>query len=800
MSPRLRPLTPAVGIALALATASAACAPSQLKPRPIPPPPEVPARTVGKGFVVMVAPAGIVVGANDKHEAVKPKVTEDFEGPPTSNDWWSSLIWQFEAGEPHSYEMFPHPFALRARADGLAVGYSDKAVVKGRQYKFPYERDLVVGLQGLASPDTRVASYSDWAVTADWRTGPSRLRATFGHGMPYIYFERKGDAPVTISVSRLEGEQADKAGKGDKPVAKAAAEGVEMWSEGGGVMGVTVGDHHYAFFAPTTAAWTRKGDTFSSTLDGKDYFSVAVLPDRKPETLKLFREHAYAFVTETRVSWSYDEKKAELTTRFATKAKLKDPGKGLSAAPLLALYRHQWLHTTSKLLPYEYASPRGAMKVMEGDAFETKMPFNGVLPVMPVVESADRARLEKYVREVAWAPDMFPPGLSPKPERDTYWIGKSLGRVATVMQIADAIGDKDDHTFMLRSLENELQDWFDGHAPKLFYYDKTWATLVGSPASYDSDAALNDHHFHYGYFVQAAAAIARYDAGWAKRWAPFVEMIARDAANGNREDTQFPFLRYMDPYAGHGWANGPSQYHDGNNEESSSEDMNFSTGLILWGAVTGNKALRDEGIFLFTNTLEAIEQYWFDADRAVFPKGFDEPCVGMVWSDGGKYDTWWDSNPIMIHGINYLPFQGGSLYLGRRPALVKREYDAIMERTRGKVFTWRDYVIMYQALTEGKKASAQLDADTYLEPEFGDSHALTYTWVRALAELGRVEASVTADVPTYAVFDRKGARSYVAFNPTDAPLTVTFSDGFKVEVASKQLVTKTEPRTDPEKK
>ena len=690
--------------------------------------------------------------------------------------------WQFDPKDPYSYEMFPHPFALRARGDGLAVGYSDKAVIKGREYMFPYERDLVVGLAGLASPDTRVASYSDWAVTADWRTGDDRLRATFGHGMPFVYFERKGTAPATIKVSRFRKDE----GK-DKGETK---DDVEMWSEGGGVMGITVSGHHYAFFAPTTASWTRKGDTFSSTLDGKDYFSVAVLPDRKPETLKLFREHAYAFITETRVSWSYDEKKAQLTSRFAVKSTLKDPAKGLSSSPLLALYRHQWTHTTDKLLPYEYASPRGAMKLFAGDAFDTTMTFNGVLPNMPVVSTVDRPLLEKYVREVAWAPDLFPVGLQPKPDRDTYWTGKSLGRVSTVMQLADAIGDKKDHDFMLRALENEMQDWFDGEAPKLFYYDKRWATIVGVPSSYDSDAALNDHHFHYGYFVQAAAAIARYDAAWAKRWSPFVEMLAKDAANPTREDLRFPFLRYMDAYAGHGWANGPAQYHDGNNEESSSEDMNFSTGLILWGAMTGNKMLRDAGIFLYTNTLEAIEQYWLDADHAVFPKGFDFPCVGMVWSAGGKFDTWWDSNPIMIHGINYLPFHGGSLYLGRRPELVAREYDALMKRTRNEVFTWRDYALMYLALADGPRAAEELDKDRYLEPEFGDSRALTHTWVRALAAMGNVDATVTADTPTYAVFKKGTSRSYVAFNPDDKPKTVKFSDGTKLEVPAKELVAK----------
>lgn len=781
MLPRICEPRIAAAVISTLALAGLACGPSQVKPRDLPTAPSVSSHKVAKGYVVTEAPEGIVVGANDKREPVKPKVTEDFEGPPTSNDWWSSLIWQFEKSEPWSYEMFPHPLTLRARAEGLAMGYSDKASLQGRRYVFPYERDLVVGLAGLSSPDTRVAAYSDWSVTADWRTGSSRLRATFGHGLPFVYFERQGTAPVTITVSRLVGDKAEKVD-------------ASMWSENGGVLGVTVGDHHYGFFAPTSATWTRKGDTFSSNLNGKDYFSVAVLPDRSPETLKLFREHAYAFVTETRVSWSYDEKKAELSSRFEAKATLKDDAKGLSPLPLMALYRHQWLYSADKLLPLEYVSPRGQMKLLAGAAFTTKMPFGGVLPTVPVAPSIERDRLDRYLREVAWRDDLFPVGLSPKPEKDTYWVGKSMGKVSTALQLADAIGADKDRDHMLQALKNELEDWFDGQAPKLFHYDKRWATMVGAPASYDADAALNDHHFHYGYYVQAGATIARYDAAWAKRWGKFIELLIMDAANINREEPRFPFLRYMDVYAGHGWANGPAQYHDGNNEESSSEDMNFSTGLIMWGANTGKKELRDAGIFLYATTQAAIEQYWFDIDGAVFPKGFEHPCVGMVWSNGGKYDTWWDSNPIMIHGINYLPFHGGSFYLGRHPELVERQYKILLERTSGAIYTWRDYALMYQALYNAKKAAAELDKEDRLEPEFGNSRALTYAWVRALHDLGRVDASVTADQPTYAVFAKKnGRKSYVAYNPKNDPLKVTFSDGFSVDVPAKKLVTKQAP-------
>ncbi|CAM3665968.1 hypothetical protein NOGI109294_08035 [Nocardiopsis gilva] len=68
------------------------------------------------------------------------------------------------------------------------------------------------------------------------------------------------------------------------------------------------------------------------------------------------------------------------------------------------------------------------------------------------------------------------------------------------------------------------------------------------------------------------------------------------------------------------------------------------------------------------------------------------------------------------------------------------------------------------------------------EPEAGSSKAHTYQWLTALAELGRVDTSVTADTAHYAVFEDSGARAYAAFNPGASPITVTFSDGTTLTV------------------
>ena len=48
--------------------------------------------------------------------------------------------------------------------------------------------------------------------------------------------------------------------------------------------------------------------------------------------------------------------------------------------------------------------------------------------------------------------------------------------------------------------------------------------------------------------------------------------------------------------------------------------MNFAGALIQWGQATGNTAVRDAGIYLYTTQAEAIADYWFDVDGDTSPK------------------------------------------------------------------------------------------------------------------------------------------------------------------------------------
>ncbi len=262
-------------------------------------------------------------------------------------------------------------------------------------------------------------------------------------------------------------------------------------------------------------------------------------------------------------------------------------------------------------------------------------------------------------------------------------------------------------------LKATLADWFDGQAPYLFYMDTNWDVLQGYPSGFGADSQINDHHFHWGYFIMAAATVAQYDPAWAANYEGSVELLARDAANWDRTDTRFPYLRHFDPYAGHSWAAGHQAFGAGNNQESSSEAMNFAAGMILWGSAIGNDAMRDTGIYLYTTEQQAIEQYWFDVDEEVFPPQYPFETVGILWSHGIAYATWWTANPEEIHGINFLPLTAGSLYLGQRPDYVTRNL-ATLYNAPGAEGHWHDLLWQYEALADPDCGPGSLGAGAKL--------------------------------------------------------------------------------------
>ncbi len=721
---------------------------------------------VGNGSYSLSLPSGAVGPQNFTGSNVFPKVSPAFNQPVQTNDFWSSLIFPF-FNSPHSNILYAQPLNLKAVSTGLEMGYTTDHIFVANDYLYPYVPQLTVSVSGLSASQTLTHHYGDWTVTALWEDGPVSMEATLGHGLPYAFFKISGGNAVITS-----------------------AQTPNIWFNQDEVLGITINGKHYGIFAPTGSSWSGTS-TFQSSLNGKDYLSVALLPDTNPATLELFRSRAYAFVTNSTVDWHYNELTSELTSTYTYETVLKDSNATNVNETLTALYRHQWLNTSETLLNYTYQSPRGTMKLFAGNSFTTDLMFTGVLPALPDEGNYNPTELLNHVQNVA--SETLPVG-------PTYENGKAMARFTHLVHIADQLGAITERDHFLSEIKNRLEDWFTVGGEQEYSYNEDWDVLTGYPSGFGADDQINDHHFHASYAIMSAATIAQYDSAWAAQdnWGGMVNLLIKDADNWDRNDPQFPFLRTFDAYAGHSWAAGHGDFAEGNNQESSSESMNFASAVILWGEATDQDEIRDLGIFLHATEASAVEHYWFDVANEVFPEAYPHVAIGMVWGGKGVHSTWFGAHPEFIHGINILPVTSASLYLGKHPDYVLDNYNEIVAERNGQPIIWQDILWQYLALSDPNLALSYYYADIDYEPFDGESRAHTYHWLYNLKKMGQVETTIFADIPTYAVFrDPAGDLTYVAYNAGSQDRLVTFSDGYSMTVAPKELKAFSTSPTDP---
>ncbi len=741
-------------------------------------------------------PAAEVVkaGAGSYLDALPPGVkgpqpqiykTPDLKGPTPTNDWWSSLAWV-----KFSDVMYPHPLAVKCVESGLRVYYPGANITANNSAIFGFMAgngpdDLILGHSAVEKfPDASVAGFSDWFVTAQMGTAEKGVRLTFGHGSPFVFAQYTGGEPT---------------------VTFAKAPEVFSGTEKDAVLGLRLGKRNYALFAPTGSTWTGLGTTkLEAHTKGKGYFSLAILPDDKPETLAQFRTCAYSHVTGSKVIWAFDEQLSVVTTTYTFETQAME---GADRGTLYALYPHQWRTAKTEFTGQSYPSVRGPMKLAGGRGFITTLKLPPVLPGVPLTASIDKAKLhELLTTDLAGTPQLT---------GDTYWLGKQLGRWATILPIAEQAGEKEAVAECDRRMRAALEDFLTAgdasgkpDAKGLFAYDKNWGTLIGYPASFGSDNELNDHHFHYGYFLRAAGEIARRDPAWAAdaKWGAMLRLLIRDTASSDRSDPLFPFLRNFDPYAGHSWASGHSRFADGNNNESSSEAVNAWYGILLLGEALGDKTIRNLGAYLLATEISAIEDYWFDVRGDLRPADYHPSVVTMVWGGKGANGTWFSGNPEAVHGINFLPVTGASFYLGRWPEYTRKNYEALVAEnladdakkaakknqpapTDGaKWDQWADIIWMYRALSDPADALKQWNArPAGYKPEAGNSLTETYVWITALSDLGTVERDIAASTPFAVTFKKGNKTTHAAWNLSAQPKKVTFSDGFTLDCPAHTL-------------
>ncbi|WP_158855182.1 glycosyl hydrolase [Halorhabdus sp. CUG00001] len=778
--------------------------------------------SVGSGSFTTAIPAGYDYPSPPTPEYV----TENVSPPIPTNDWWSGLLF----GTFSSGPVIGLPYYSDPGENGLTIKHptawaGDPAEQDTIVADWDNTPGLVVGHQRVDEfEDARVNDWGDWHVqTRLGATANMWVDVTQARGSPFLFAECVG-GPAELTLTDA----------ADEP---AQDEQVSVFADQGNVLGVTVeGEHydqHFGIFAPSSASWEGLGTaTLTSGLGDGTSLTVAVLPEASTDLLSTFEEYAYNHVVGTTIDWEYvqtdDEgnpvSEVRTTYSFETEAKPESTAEGT----LTALFPHQWKYAEEPFADVTYWSPRGEMKVKTGTSFTTAHTYQGILPFESTDGTQDMAQLESYVTGLMEDNDRYE---WPAPH-SAYWVGKDFYRNSVVAPIAQQTGQTEAQEYFTTAVTDRLEAWLTAGdtsmgteaGQELFYYDDALGSLFEYPTDFGSVAAITDHHFHYGYFVYGAAEAARTNPEWASEdnWGGMVNRLIRDYANWERPDhdaaldpagdpkNAFPFLRNFDVYGGHSWAGGTVGNPKGNNQESSSEAVMAYAAMIRWGEMTGDDALRDAGIFLYTQETASVWDYWFDPEDDSLPDdwganfdsfgtaGPDFEYASNVWGGGYWRSLWWAaSDPIEVFGINWLPIGGHSFYLGHDTTYANANWQALLDaRDRhldgenpetGFLGGFEPTAWGYRAMSNPSEAASLVDEALPVGPG-GNSSPFIYNFVHFIEGAGLVDTDVVGDVPFHQVFEDGETRTYVAYNADSAEITASFSDGMELSVPAGEIV------------
>jgi endoglucanase Acf2 len=656
--------------------------------------------------------------------------------PTQTHKWWGSLSFLGEmtvgdAGD--SAYITPDPISARITNKGVRVGSipGGMRLIHGGQYYYPIPAHadevfdgIAVGNSSYSNLEAYTKDFSEGSVTVIWKSGNTDvMEATFVHGSPYVYFKAYTGNLVVRTLRSNGPEKGTFYNQGNT---------LGLWTNVAGVANnfLVVGEGATTFSSTT-------GSEIGVNNSAKE-LTLVYLPDSgvgsaSSAMINKFASKARNKVAAVDIDYQVNRSTNEISV---THSYLNDQGAPVDT--FVGLHPLHWKNTSQATSSYKIRSARGIIKFADVSQFDYQIPYVGVLPAMPTIDgSFDQATLESLVRDFAnTSPDAW------NTYTDTYWSGKNYGKVAELAAIARSTGMQSEADQLIDWLKVELSGWFtaesDGQlkTKKYFVYDSDWNTLLGFDEAYGSHQRLADHHFHYGYFVRAAAEICRVDAAWCgqDQYGPMIELLIRDYA-ADKDDSLFPHMRNFDPANGFSWADGQMNFIRGNNNESTSEAATAYGAIILYGLATGNDDLVEKGMYLHASTGATYWEYWnnldgynnVSADADNFMSGYTHLTTSIIWGDGVDFATWFSGAYAHILGIQGLPSSPLIFHVGIHPEYMD-DYvslglrESSNDKPSGLVDDqWRDLWWNLWAMTDADAAVADYNSVSSYQPEQGES-------------------------------------------------------------------------------
>jgi endoglucanase Acf2 len=729
---------------------------------------------VGKGSYAEYTP--FYKSHTDEHGGDQSRIMETrklyIEGneglPIPTNDWWTDLL-----TNPYSGNLWAYPQMVKAEAYGISIAFPKEWEANGNELKWQSHLEILGKKFKPAAANAN--TWHDWGFNFRMKDNEKEMLVTLAHGIPFTWLETTN---LDLQIRTQNATYYSKNGTLQLPYT-------------GSEIVIQIGNDAYGIYAPENTVFSEKNGLLEIAFAGEKHFlSIGVLPSRND--LMAFAEYAYTLPRKTTVNWNYDETAGKVITRWDIATENLKGGSQNKVLQGFIPHHYKNSEYSFAFLPYEYATPRGKMKIAAGNNFSISYKFNGILPYFAAPEeNADlqnpyqRERMKQLISEYA---DKGSFG------GDTYWGGKGLTQMGLYMTFAYEMGETELFEQCKNRLKSVLVNWLTytpGENNFFFARYNRWGAMVGYDTSYDSDT-FNDHHFHYGYYTYAASLLALFDEDFRTNYGEMITLIAKDYANWDREDLRFPFFRTLDPWAGHSYAGGLG--NNGNGQESTSEAMQGWGGLYLLGVATNNKAMRNAGIFGWTLEARGTAEYWFDRDREnIDYTKYTHPYNSNLTSQGVGWWTWFSGDPVWMHSIQWMPISPCLKYLYEDLNFARWDYTQMWNSKEVGDWTVQtglesslsyesglgNVVLTYLQIFDPDSAASVFDTAWEAQMPIAknpDTGGISYYVTHSHRTYGDICWDIHADIPTATVYKhpQTGKFTYMVYNPSPDEKVVHF--------------------------
>ncbi|KAG6901688.1 hypothetical protein C0995_009179 [Termitomyces sp. Mi166 len=589
------------------------------------------------------APAGGSI-AND---APPNSFFQDFSPPFPTNDWWVG----FGAGDGNAVVAGPFPYQSHLGPTDLQFGVSTSRNFDGVSIHQPTQTDWSVGfVEHDGNVQNRKAlSWDSQSVTVQYFTGSSTMTSYLVPGSPYLTFSYSRATPKLTSAN---GAITFFAGNTLDSGASTTVTGTSFQVDNS---------------AGTYIIYSLSGD-LSLTASNDGTIVAGAQFDGVLRVVKLDSPSHKALLDQyvanypTGVTTDYDFNGDVGTLRFTWSVT------GNAADLLMLTWPHHRIKMQNPNFPptssLAYLTTKGYMYPTLGNVWNLVYDLPTITWNAP--RTPDASCIQDLIAgleyEIANLPAVTMPG-------DFYFFGGHFAAVSRLALIAEHVGRNDLVQPVIDWLRGSIVYLFDSASTAVPAYETGWGGIINRAGYNDTwvdygNGYYNDHHFHYGYLLAAAAVIAKHDGAWLNTFRPTMEWFLRDIINPSRNDPFFPVTRCRDWFAGHSWASGIANGAGDRDQESVGEAVNGYYGALLWADVTGNADIKNYARLLIATEQHAAQVYWHlyptasatDRDQPYLEQGLrDLVTIGNVmdWQAGAW--LFWGDQRVEIAAIQILP-------------------------------------------------------------------------------------------------------------------------------------------------